>query len=173
MGTDTVEFLRKVSAFAELSEEGLQRLAGICEEAETPAGATIIHEGEEGDCVYIIREGEVEISITISLKLLPGEMNDREKSLVRLHEGAFFGEMSFLFDTDHRTATAVANTPVKLLRIHSADFRKFAESDYKSAYFVTRNIAQTIAKRLRKTNQDVIKLTTVLSVALSKSMPRG
>lgn len=173
MGTDKVEFLRKVSAFAEVSEDGLKRLAAICEEIELPAGATVIREGEEGDCVYVIREGEVEISITISLKLLPGEMNDREKSLVRLHEGAFFGEMSFLFDTDHRTATAVANTPVQLLRIHSADFRRFSEADYKSAYLVTRNIAQTIAKRLRKTNQDVIKLTTVLSVALSKTMPRG
>jgi CRP-like cAMP-binding protein len=81
--------------------------------------------------------------------------------------------MAFIFDTDQRTATAIANTPAKLLRIHSAEFKKFAESDYQSAYLLIRNIAQTIAKRLRKTNQDVIKLTTVLSVALSKATPKG
>ena len=173
MAVDVSEFLRSVSAFAGIGEEGLRRLASICEEVEFPAGAVIIHEGEEGDCVYLIREGEVEISVTISLKLLPGQVGDREKSLVRLPSGALFGERAFFFDTDQRTATAIANPPAKLLRIHSAEFKKFAESDYQSAYLLIRNIAQTIAKRLRKTNQDVIKLTTVLSVALSKAAPKG
>lgn len=173
MSAEVVEFLRGVSVLAGIGEDGLRRLAAICEEMEFPAGAVILREGEEGDCVFLIREGEVEISVTISLKLLPGEMGDREKSLVRLTPGSVFGEMAFIFDTDLRTATAVAHTAVKLFRIHSADFKRFAESDYQSAYLLVRNIAQTIAQRLRKTNQDVIKLTTVLSVALSKAAVRS
>lgn len=168
--SDRVEFLKKVPAFKGVDDDGLARLAAICKTAEMKAGEDIIREGEEGDCVYIIEEGQVEVSMAITMGrgMLQDESGEMDKVLVKLGPGTMFGEMAFIFDRDLRSATITALTDGKLLSISSADFRQFAEENVKSAYRIVLDIAQIIATRLRKTNQDVRKLTTVLSIALRK-----
>jgi len=170
MSNDRVDFLAKVSAFRGVDKEGLKRLSGICNVVERPAGEVIIKEGEEGDCVYIIEKGQVEISMSISMVPSLDEPRSEpiDKVLVRLDPGAMFGEMAFIFDRDVRSATIVALTDVRLLSITSSDFGRLANEDVNSAYIIISNIARIIAERLRKSNQDVKKLTTVLSVALRK-----
>lgn len=163
-------FLRQVRAFAGVSEEGLKKLAEICRPVEKKAGEVVIKEGEEGDCVFIIESGQVEISMSITLAKRsfeddPGAM---DKVLVKLGPGALFGEMAFIFDHEQRSATIVALTEVKLLSISSRDFRTFADQHTQSALKITLNIARIIAERLRKTNLDMKKLTTALSIALRK-----
>jgi CRP-like cAMP-binding protein len=170
MSDPLIEFLKKVSAFNGVSEEGLTLLSRICRPVEMKAGDVIIKEGEEGDCVYIMEQGQVEItmSITLGKALWQEESSAMDKVLVKLGPGAMFGEMAFIFDSDKRSATILALTEGKLLSISSADFRKFAEEDLKSAHRIVLNIAKIIAERLRKTNQDMKKLTTVLTVALRR-----
>jgi CRP/FNR family cyclic AMP-dependent transcriptional regulator len=176
--SEAIEFLKQMPAFAGVDEGGLQRLFAFCQEIEFSPDTAIVREGEEGDCVYLIKEGEVEISMAITLKINseesgePGEQVGRDKVLVRLGPGNMFGEMAFIFDTDQRTATVMTLTPVRLLRLRSEEFSRFARSDYENAYKIIRNIAKIISGRLKKTNQDVVKLTTVLSLVLSKA-PRG
>lgn len=173
MDGNRIEFLKKVNLFENITEEELAVMSEICKEQPMKAGDTIIREGEEGGCVFIIEEGHIEISMSIMLSLFEENAPARDKVLVRLGPGALFGEMAFIFSNDVRSATIVALTDGKLLRIDSSDFRKFAEENYKPAYHILRNIAKTIAKRLRKTNQDVSKLTTVLSIAMSKTQRRS
>ena len=48
-------------------------------------GVPIFHEGETGDCAYIIEKGSVELSILI---------NGTQKKIGTLQEGAIFGEMA-------------------------------------------------------------------------------
>lgn len=163
-----VEFLKKVPAFEGLDEKGLEKLFRLFTRVDYKKGATILEEGEEGDTVYIIEKGEVEISMAITLALPGRSSEDREKVLVRLGPGSMFGEMAFLFEKDKRTATVSALTDTTLLCLRSKDFEKFAIENYKDAYLIIRNIARIISNRLRKTNQDVNKLTTVLSLVLSK-----
>jgi len=167
---ERVEFLKKVPAFKGVGDEGLARLAAICKTAAMKAGDAIIREGEEGDCVYIIEEGQVEVSmaITMGAGLFDEDKGAMDKVLVKLGPGTMFGEMAFIFDHDLRSATITALTDGKVLSITSADFKRFAEDDVKSAYRIVLDIAQIIATRLRKTNQDVRKLTTVLTIALRK-----
>lgn len=170
MSSGRVDFLRGVSAFAGVDKEGLRRLSAICSEVEKPCGEVIIREGDEGDCVYIIEEGEVEVSMSISMvPSLDEEQSEAiDKLLVKLGPGCMFGEMAFIFDRDVRSATIVATSDVRMLAITSGDFGRFAGENVQSAYIIISNIARIIAERLRKSNQDVKKLTTVLSVALRK-----
>ncbi len=175
---ESIELLKRMPAFEGVDEQGLKNLLSLCTEVNYPPDTAIVQEGEEGDCVYLIKEGEVEISMAITMKVAPGESPGpgehvgKEKVLVHLGPGSMFGEMAFIFDTDQRTATVVSNAPTKLLRLRSADFSKFAGQDYRNAYIILRNIAKIISSRLKKTNRDVAKLTTVLSLVLSKS-PRS
>jgi CRP-like cAMP-binding protein len=165
-----VAFLKKVSTFEGVSEEGLAKLARICREIGKKAGEAVIKEGEQGDCVYIIEEGQVEITMSITMMAAAWEDKNEavDKVLVKLGPGALFGEMAFIFDHDVRSATIVALADTMLLSITSADFQAFAREAQSDAYRIVVNIARIIAQRLRKTNADVKKLTTVLSIALSR-----
>jgi CRP-like cAMP-binding protein len=165
-----VEFLQSVSVFKGVSPEGLAKLAGICKLVAMKDGDAIIKEGEKGDCVYFIREGQVEISMSITLgqELWEEALGPVEKVLVKLGPGAMFGEMAFIFDEDVRSATIVAKSDGALLSISSPDFQRFTQDAIADAHIIILNIAKIIADRLRKTNKDMKKLTTVLTIALRR-----
>lgn len=77
-------------------------------------GALIFSEGDEGDYVYFIHRGQVELSTTAS---------GTNRIITTLADGDVLGEMA-LVDKKPRTATAVALTRVELLASH----RDFLES---------------------------------------------
>ena len=56
---------------------------------------------------------------------------------------------------------------VRLDLIEGDDFLKLCDDHPKIGYIVVTNIALILSDYLRKTNDDVIKLTTALSLALS------
>ena len=74
----------------------------------TRAGATIIHEGEPGDALYLIESGQVVV--------------ERDGQLIaHLDEGDFFGEMSLLAEKPHN-ADIRAVTPAEVLALPAEDF---------------------------------------------------
>jgi cAMP-dependent protein kinase regulator len=82
-----------------------------------PSGALVLEEGAAGDCLYIIKKGEVE-AFTESPR---GEI----LTLARLKEGDFFGEISLLTGRP-RTASVKALRPVELARLNKKDFDQIA-----------------------------------------------
>jgi len=84
-----------------LSAAELRLLATYSQEARYPAEATIFAEGEPGDTLYIVVEGQVRIS-----RSLPGL---GEEALTILGRGGVFGEMA-LIDSQPRSADARAHT---------------------------------------------------------------
>jgi len=79
---------------------------------EMSAGKCLFEEGDSGDDMYLIASGEVELLIHVG-----GE----EKSIAKLEQGDFFGEMSLL-DSLPRECTARAVDDCQLLRLDSATF---------------------------------------------------
>ncbi|HEY3898979.1 MAG TPA: ATP-binding protein [Chthoniobacter sp.] len=63
------------------------------------AGQQIFRQGDQGDGLYVVQKGEVEISITMD--------GQESRVLSRLASGTFFGEMAIL-DDQPRSATATA-----------------------------------------------------------------
>ena len=79
-------------------------------------GQVLCQEGEIGHSMYILLKGEVEISIN--------SFSDNPKSLGKMPEGSFFGEMSLLEDKP-RSATIVAcSDEVTVLEVSETDFTK-------------------------------------------------
>jgi len=111
--------------------------------------------------------------VVVSKTLVMGrgseDSRDRDKILTKLsaEDHAIFGEVA-LFERGKRTATVVAVTDCLLLEISKADFLKLAEENPRIGYKITRNIAELLCSRLRKAGEDTIKLTTALSLALSR-----
>ena len=72
-------------------------------------GQTVIAQGDTGNAMFIINEGEVEV-------VREKEGDSRETTLAFLKAGDYFGEVA-LFQQCRRTATIRAKTSLKLLEI--------------------------------------------------------
>ncbi len=124
-------FLRHVPLFSKMETSELTHVASIAREVTFLAGARIIQEGEHGDHMYLIVDGEVVIQRgTTQLKTL--------------HSTDFFGEMSII-DGEPRSASAIAQADCLLLRIDKDDFQELL-STYNSAAV---SVARALTARLR------------------------
>ena len=160
--------LKDYSLFNSLSDKELKLIENIGEEREVTAGSIIINEGDIGEDLYLLEEGVVDIYKTLTIVTSKNEFGTKERSFIRLtgDEHCYFGEMA-LFGSGERSATVRAVTKCQLIVIKNSDFRKLCENEPRIGYIVVTNIALMLAQYLRKTNEDVIKLTTALSLALS------
>lgn len=163
------KFLQGIPILQNLDESELRTFLGIARRVQFPRGKMILKEGEVGDTMYIIAEGTVEVSKTLVMKMAREDFQDRDKILTKLssEDHAIFGEVA-LFEQNKRTATVVALTDCWLWEISKSDFLRLAEQNPRIGYKITRNIAQLLCSRLRKANEDTIKLTTALSMALRR-----
>ncbi len=163
------KFLKEVPILRDLEEEELRQFLKIARRVRFPRRETILTEGQTGETMYIIEEGSVEITKTLVIGRGQEKSRDRDKVLTRLsaEDHAIFGEVA-LFEQSKRTATVVALTDSLLLEIAKPDFLRLAEANPRIGYKITRNIAQLLCSRLRKADEDTIKLTTALSIALSR-----
>jgi NADH dehydrogenase len=76
------------------------------------SGEVIFHEGDIGDYLYIIVDGEVEVFKT---------SGGKETRLAKLGKGEYFGEMALLNQRD-RLATVRCLSPVNVLALRKNDF---------------------------------------------------
>jgi CRP/FNR family cyclic AMP-dependent transcriptional regulator len=166
---DDNSFLKDVAILRDLEEAELRTFSGILRQLQAPRGTSILKEGETGDTMYILEEGAVEISKALTWMAGTEESSSRDKILSKLSASnhAVFGEVA-LFEQNTRTATVVALTDCRLLEVTKSDFLRLAEENPRIGYKVTRNIAELLCSRLRKANEDTMKLTTALSLALSR-----
>ena len=163
------KFLKAISIFRDLEEEELRVLLTATRPVRFPRGEVILKEGETGETMYIMQEGMVEVSKSLVMKWGREDYQDRDKILTKLsaEDHAIFGEVA-LFDQGKRTATVLALTDCLLLEISQANFLKLADQNPRIGYKITRNIARLLSSRLRKADEDTIKLTTALSLALNR-----
>ena len=80
---------------------------------EFPAGAVIITEGQEGDHMYVVMEGEVSITL-------------KEMHLATASPGEIVGEMA-LINSDIRSATVTAKTDCVLACIDQSSFKSLLQ----------------------------------------------
>ncbi|MDA2934899.1 cyclic nucleotide-binding domain-containing protein [Acidobacteria bacterium AH-259-D05] len=101
------DLLRMVPYFEELKEEELIKLSSRLTAFSFLPGEEIVKEGDDGDSLFIIGRGQVDVST----------MGDGQAvHLARLKAGEFFGEVALLHPQP-RTATVRAATPCTLLEL--------------------------------------------------------
>jgi CRP/FNR family cyclic AMP-dependent transcriptional regulator len=97
-------------------------------------GDFLFREGDKGENMYVLLEGEIEI--------LLGDF-----VLERVGQGALIGEMALIHESP-RTATAVAKTPCRLAEINRRRFHFLVQQ---TPHFAT-HVMRTLADRLRHMN---------------------
>jgi voltage-gated potassium channel len=104
----TWESLGKVPFFATLGPATLADVANTLRRIDLRARTTVIRRGDDGDCMYFVAAGAVEVE-------LPSK-------LIQLGVGSFFGELALL-GNNTRTANVTTSKPSTLLVLDVADFR--------------------------------------------------
>jgi MFS family permease len=115
-------FIRKVPVLSGLSHAVLEDLASRMTLEKVPDGTAVVREGEVGDRLYIVKEGEAEV-------VAQGD-DGREKELATLSKNDYFGEIALLRDVP-RTATVRTRTPMELYSLEREDFQKLLERSEK------------------------------------------
>lgn len=82
------DFLRGIEMFAGLSEDELTQLSGELSRQLIPAGKSVVHQGQPGESLFILKEGLLAVSIA-------GD-GDLDTVVGQIVPGQFFGEMSLL-----------------------------------------------------------------------------
>ncbi len=137
---DTVELLKGVDIFEGLTEQELRRVAAICREARYAKGQVVTSQGEEGDEMFIVRDGLVEVTV--------GEAGEGPRTVVNLGTGQVVGEMA-LVDRGPRSATVGCVTDVTLNVIERDAFEKLCQSNTQIGMVVYRNLAADLSFKLR------------------------
>lgn len=104
------ENLRTVPIFASMSEPDLRKIATFATEDSAPAGATLMREGDYSNDMIAIESGTADV-------LRDG------RTIRTLGPGDVFGEIGVLA-RELRTATVVASSPMRLIRLTSWDVKR-------------------------------------------------
>jgi CRP-like cAMP-binding protein len=104
----------------------------------------IIKQGEQGDCMYVIQEGLVEIV---------NETNRGEVLLALRGKGEFFGEMA-IFERDVRSATVRAVGEARVLTIDKKNLLRRIQEDPSLAF----HLLQSLSARLRELSAEVAQI---------------
>ena len=106
---------------------------------------------------------------SLTLKIGKKGFEETEKSMIRMNAKNvnFFGDMSILSDAP-RSATIRTLSQCTLYEINKSDFENFCNIYPVMGFKLLKQISEVLCDRVRKNKTDILKLTTALSIALSK-----
>jgi len=107
-------------------------------------GEVIIRQGETGDCMFVIQEGEVEVYV---------ERDGQEVRLATRGRGDMIGEMA-VFEREVRSASVRALGPARLLTLDRKNFMKRINEDPTLAF----RLVETLSHRVRQLSDEVARL---------------
>jgi CRP-like cAMP-binding protein len=161
--------LSSLGILSGLSRSQLDSVLAICCRVKFASGEVIMKEGELGDTMYFFVEGQVKVTKELTLKVGRAAFSQADKSMVTIKPGpsGVFGDMA-MFGDEPRSATITAVGECVLYEIKRDLFTGLCERDPELGVRLLRRVASVLCERIRKGNSDVLKLSTALSLALSK-----
>jgi transcriptional regulator with PAS, ATPase and Fis domain len=156
---DLLEALRRVRVLRHLP---LAALAGLAAQSETrpfAAGSVMIEEGEPGEELFVLLEGRVGVRSALS---------EREQRTVGVREaGELVGEMALLDDLP-RSASVVAEAPVRALRVPREAFLEAIAAQPAAIL----DLVRTLSRRLRESDAAAIELLRAKAETLASTNRR-
>ena len=134
---ERVLILREIPLFAELPPEDLKRIADIAHEEFYGDGSELVVQGDEGDEMYVIVDGQV--------RVIRQEEGEEEHLLATRSTGDFIGEMAII-ESEPRFATVRAAGDVRVLVIDAGAF----DAILRDRPDVTRALLRGMSRRIRE-----------------------
>lgn len=139
-----MSILRNHELFHRLPDKVLRSIMDKIIFKKFKADQEIFHEGQTGDCLYMILEGNVNISVE--------SKEGDHVQLAVLRDGDYFGEMAMLTDAQ-RSATATTLTPCL---VYSLDRQSFQDLLNKHSD-IALELSHVLSERLAYTNKLLLR----------------
>jgi len=136
MSDERIEILRRVPLFDGLNDKELEAVANTAKERRYDTGDTIVGEGEGGVGFFVIAEGSARVEVH-------GERRGT------LGPGDSFGEVALLDEGGRRTASVIAEAPVRVFGLTAWQFTPLLEQHPAIAV----KTAKILARRLREAEE--------------------
>lgn len=154
---NVISRLKTIPLFKSIKDKDdiLQKLGEIVTEQSFPMGTYIIKEGEIGKTMFILAKGTVSIEKTTLMgdNFTVAKLSD--------NHNVFFGEIALLDSVD-RSASVYAVTDTICYVIDKDDFNRFSEANPFIGFLIIKDIASSLASKLRKTTNDNLVLINAL-----------
>ena len=147
------ERFHQIPIFSNLSGQETGRILRITQEIAVPAMKEIFKPNDPCDGFYIILDGRVDIRIP---------SNNGTTTIATLSNRSVFGEMSFLGKRP-RSAWATALEETRLNKIDGDSFQAMLDKGDIAAYKVIHNFAKLIAGRLRRVEDELLRVLESVS----------
>jgi CRP-like cAMP-binding protein len=141
--------MKKTKLFDELTDDEFEIMSGVLRKKHYRKGIKIFKEGETGETLYVISEGEVKVCKV-------GPTGDLQ-TLTLLKDGDICGEMSFLDGRPH-TATLIAIIDTEVYQIVRKDFEGLIETSPFLVYKVMRSIVFHVHAIVRGMNSKYMEM---------------
>lgn len=116
--------IRSVRLFRSLSEKDLGRIESWTEISHYEPGEIVVREGDEGDYMYIVLDGSVEVFVA--------DEDGKVVILAELTKGTYFGEQALLPEgSGKRNANVRANHRTTLIKVAKKYFQLIINHDNK------------------------------------------
>ena len=157
MSEETLAYLKQIPPFKDLSDETFDRIADTVEDVKFPARTVIINAGDEGDSLYIIKKGTVEVYIQSG--------DDNEKIVLsQLRENDYFGEMA-LITGEPRSASVATLDEVECLRLQKRGFDQIINENPA----ISLSLSHMLSQRLKDANLQRVKSESLFHEKIAPS----
>lgn len=147
MQKERLELLQGMPIFGGVKGSVLELLLSVGGHVSVEPGGYFMHEGEDGQSMFILLVGKAAI-----LKTWEG----REYLLRYSNPGDCFGEMS-LIDLGPRSASVRAVIDAEALEITTNDLHRVYETDREQFALLHMNMGREVSRRLRLSNQHLFE----------------
>ncbi len=130
MADARVDTLMRVPLFSRLSARQVRRILKSASEDHYKEGATVVRERGPGNTLFVIIEGTARVV-------------HQGRTIAIRSEGDFFGEISVI-DGRPRTATVIAETPLRLLVLYQRHLKQIVMGDPMTAWAMLLSMAARV-----------------------------
>jgi CRP/FNR family transcriptional regulator, cyclic AMP receptor protein len=150
-GRISIQALHQIPAFRNFNESECHQVAEIAQEVTFAPGERVLKQGQTSQNLWIVCEGKCEV--------ISDSEHDGPVVLAELEPHNLFGEMSFFSPAPH-SASVVAKTKLKLLRIARSDYDDLICDGVVAAYKLAYNVVETVAGKLRRMDEWITELAS-------------
>jgi SulP family sulfate permease len=132
-----------------LTREGCRIFVEMCEQRRVAAGEALVRQGEPSDEMFFVVSGRVQV-----LLRLEGDRADEAKRLRAFGPGTVVGEMGF-YSGEPRSADILAEKETEVLCVTRERMAEIEEVHPALARSIHRHVINTLAQRLRCSNDEI------------------
>lgn len=156
--------VRRIRLLSDMTDKEAETFIGLIEKVKVRSFSSIIKQGDAGDAMFLILEGEAHVIV---------RAEEREDTIATLSVGDFFGEMSLL-DSSPRSATVTATKDCTLLQLSKQNLEKIVADHPELAARFLMAMTQFLGGRIRATNERFTQAKNFAQGAAGQSSsPRG